>query len=333
MRPTLLYSLLALLIATSTAAQPRPIFDPDDFVDPRDHEGSVFISRLVIGGAWNLIDNYRPLHQDAGFIHVANNFYWKRVQFDYKHSRVVGEDPPPVQVCACSPPTYFPTPSPANVTPEAPPAGSKDFLQFGWYQSVRNRSLGPPVMLRFRLSWSRQAIKRNVALAGTNDVVSHLSAREQSFGLDADTYLRIAGHDIFGSIQYGRTVRSGKPDPRNQNELTYTNRFPAVVLRKWRIVVRSTLAVGGISDRGGTAINLVNPYFEAFLHERHTQANFHLVWSPQWTRSAAGWETHHQIALFVDRALFVKLFGSRRPAPAEDRSSAVSASPREAAGR
>ena len=54
---------------------------------------------------------------------------------------------------------------------------------------------------------------------------------------------------------------------------------------------------------------VVNPAFEAFWHHWGTRANLHLVWSPQTTRSGAeGWETHHQIALFVDRALFVKIF-------------------------
>jgi hypothetical protein len=53
----------------------------------------------------------------------------------------------------------------------------------------------------------------------------------------------------------------------------------------------------------------VSPAFEAFWHEHTTDVNVHLVWNPQSTRSGAeGWTTTHQIALFVDRALYVKLF-------------------------
>jgi hypothetical protein len=164
-------------------------------------------------------------------------------------------------------------------------------------------------MLRYRLSLSRQTFDTKVAHPVTHEVIARLSGREQSFGLDADTYLRIGRHDVFGSLQYARTVRSGAPDPRKQHELAYTQRFPAIALGKAGILVRATLTVGGISDRSGTAINLVNPYFEAFLHESRTQANFHLVYSPQILNSGAeGWKTHHQIALFADRALFVHLF-------------------------
>ena len=55
----------------------------------------------------------------------------------------------------------------------------------------------------------------------------------------------------------------------------------------------------------------IPPGFEAFWHEPKTRANFHLVWNPQSTNSGTGgWETHNQVAFFVDRALYVKLFPS-----------------------
>src|SRR5204863_465954 len=56
---------LACLFATAAAAQQRSIFDPDDFVDPGQHAGPVFTSRLVLGAARNLIDDYRPTGGDA----------------------------------------------------------------------------------------------------------------------------------------------------------------------------------------------------------------------------------------------------------------------------
>ena len=78
------------------------------------------------------------------------------------------------------------------------------------------------------------------------------------------------------------------------------------------ILLRATLTVGGLSNRCGTALNVVNPAFEAFWHNSKTRANFHFVWSPQSTNSGnGGWETHHQVAGFVDRTLYVHLFHAK----------------------
>jgi len=64
--------------------------------------------------------------------------------------------------------------------------------------------------------------------------------------------------------------------------------------------------------RGATGINIINPTFEAYWHHSRSEASFHVVWSPQTTRSGAeGWRTTHQLAVFVDRALYVKLFTPR----------------------
>src|SRR4029077_16848936 len=103
---------------------------------------------------------------------------------------------------------------------------------------------------------------------------------------------------------YARTVRSGTPDNRSQNELAYTHRFPVLPVKS--VLFRATLTVGSVSGRGATGLNVVNPYFEAFWHHYSSQANLHLVWSPQATRSGTGgWEHHNQVALFVDRKLYV----------------------------
>ena len=70
--------------------------------------------------------------------------------------------------------------------------------------------------------------------------------------------------------------------------------------------------IGGVTGRGTSGLNLVHPIFEAFWHDQTTLANFHLAWSPSSTRSGSGgWETHHQIAFFIDRGV-VKLFRKNR---------------------
>jgi hypothetical protein len=304
------FGALMIFVAASGAAQQRPIFDPDDFVDPHHHDETVFISRLVLGGASGVVDDYRPLHQNAIFLHLANSLYWGSVQFDYKVSDVSGRKNP-VSVCGCAGnPIYFPTPPSADSVPAAPPPGLKQTSQFAWYHAVDGGPAEPEAMLRYRLTVSSQRIDTDVTSIGTG-AMSRLSGRERSFGLDGDTYFRIAGHDVWGSVLYARTVRTGTTDNRSQNELAYMSRFPGRAVGPF--LLRATLTVGGVSGRGASGLNIVNPAFEAFWHLRKTDANVHLIWSPLAARGGAeGWQTHHQIALFVDRALYVKLFWSRK---------------------
>jgi len=299
--------LLVSLLAASAIGQQRPLFDPDDFVDPRYLDGRrAFASRLVVGAAANLADDYRPLEKNAPFFHLANSFYWSKFQIDFKHTQIGGETPP-VQLCNCVPPLYFPTASSSDSTPTPPPPGNKETLQFGFYRQTPGAPGEPSNMLRYRLTWSWQPIHTVVTYLNTDQVAQRLSGHEQSFGLDADTHLRIGERDLWGSFVYARTVRSGTPDNRSQNELAYTHRFPAVPVKS--VLLRATLTLGGVSGRGATGLNVVNPYFEAFWHHYSSQANLHLVWSPQATRSGTGgWEHHNQVALFVDRKLWAKLF-------------------------
>lgn len=289
--------LLALLLPAVAAAQQRPIFDVDDFIDPRQHEDAVFASRLVTGGALNDIDDYRPRHHGGRFVHLANSFYWSRFQLDYKHSEIRSGSAPSVQMCACTPPVFFPTPPSSESTPAASPGGRRDTLQFGAYLPVvRNKE--PSVMLRFRVTFARQPIDTVATFLNTSTVAARLSGREQSFGFDGDTYLPL-GNGIFGTLHYARTVRSGTADDRAQNEFVYTNRFPGILVQN--VLLRATLTAGAVTGRGGTGLNVVNPAFEAFWHQPRTRANLHVVYSPQTTRSGTGgWETHHQIALFAD---------------------------------
>jgi hypothetical protein len=166
-------------------------------------------------------------------------------------------------------------------------------------------------MLRVRLTGSRQGIDTVVRSFATQDVVERRSGSEQSFGLNADTYFRVGRHNVWGEVFYARTVQSGTNADRSQTEVAYMSRFPAIVAGP--LLLRGMLTVGAITGRGAGGLNVVNPAFEAFWHLQTSRANLHLVWSPQATRSGnGGWETHQQIALFVDRALYVHLFGSPR---------------------
>lgn len=299
-------ALTTLLLAAAASAQQGPIYDPEDFVDPGLGKGRLFISRLVVGAGQSLSDEVRPLHQDVAFVHLANSFYVSRFQFDYKHSQLFGGgSAPDVFRCGCSPPVYFPTPPPSGATPAAPPLGSKDSLQVAFYR-VRGAD-DSRVVLRYRLLFSRQTFDTAIRSATTGDVVERRSGRDQSAGLEADTQFSIHGHQFWGSLDYLRTVTSGTIADRTQQQFFYTNRFPGRALGP--VLVRATLGVGGVTGRGGGGLNFINPTIEAFWHHDASDANIHLIWSPQSVRtSLEGWRTNHQIVLYVDRALYVRLF-------------------------
>jgi len=294
-----------LFVAFSAGAQQRPLFDPDDFVDPRHHDLPIFISRVVIGAMRSAMDDYRPLRQDVGFLLVANSVYWAHFEIDYKHGEVRGENtnaPAHVQVCPCDPPIFFPTPPSRNETPNAPLPGGLDALQFAWYQSHAGDPADPPIMLRTRITISQRKVDAEATYLDTGHRAFRLRGHEQSELLVRDIYLRW----LRGTLSISRTRSSGTAADRSQSEVSYINKFPAMAIGP--MLVRATLTVGGVTGRGANGVNVVNPALEAFVYR---SAGLHLIWSPIAIRSKAqGWVIHHQILISVDRALFIKLLVS-----------------------
>jgi hypothetical protein len=313
MRRILLAVGVCLSLCTSASAQQRPIFDPDDFVDPRQHPSALFISSVVAGGGTDVVNDYRPLHRGAGFLLVTNSIYWKNLEVDYKYSKVLGVDEHvQLQRCGCAGvPIDFPTPPSNDATPLAPPAAPKETLQFGWYYSVHGRTTEPPVKLRLRITGSWQPVDSVVRSFRTGDVIERHSGYEKSLGIETDTYLRLGRHDVWGALLYAKTMRAGTLN-RSQSEFLYTSRFPAWA--RGPLLIRATFTVGIVSGRGASGPNVANPAFEAFWHLRSSHANVHLIWSPLSTRSGTGgWESHQQIALFVGHPLYAHLFGPGPP--------------------
>ncbi|HYC91890.1 MAG TPA: hypothetical protein VEO54_21945 [Thermoanaerobaculia bacterium] len=295
-------TILVAFLTAATALAQRPLFDPDDFLDPRETGGRpAFVSRVIIGGASNMSgDGFRPLGKQTGYVHLSNSFYWRSLQFDYKRSETRAVDGEAAQWQR-----QERTPV-RNATPE-----SKDTLNAAWYWPVPTGG-GIPVMLRSRVTFTRQSTENELLTAGAP---MQWSVRERTVALDTDTWFRIGRHDVFGSLAVSETKATGAPNglPGNRKEraLTYTNRFPSFSYDRARIMIRPTLTVGGISNRGGSAVNLVNPAIEIFRPFIRTGANLHVIYSPQWAVDANDrWQTTHQVAVYVDRALFVKVFGA-----------------------
>ena len=302
MRVRLLAAALLLLPAVSAAAQ-RPIFEPDDFIDPAMLDGPVFISRLVAGGVWNPADRFRPIGGEAGLVILTNSFHYNQFQFDYKHAEFIGaEKSETLRRCDCPDPVYFPTPPPAGATPAGPSAERSETLQLAFYRSARER----PVTLRYRFSWTRRELETTVI--SPQQVRERRSGHDQSFTLDADTHFSILGQDVWGTLYFAHASSSGMPaGDRAQNEIAYVYRPPGFAAGP--LLVRGKFTVGGISGRGATGLNLVNPYLETIWRHGRTKVTVRAIWSGEWTRSGIeGWQRNHQVALVLDRVLFVKTF-------------------------
>ena len=130
-------------------------------------------ARLVLGAGLNLADQFRPLRRDAGFAHFTADFYLRSWQFDFKHSEVSGSGPVRVDVCACQPPLYFPTPPPHDATPDAPPSHRTETLDTGFYRRSGD------VVLRTRV-WESYRPIDTVITNPNNGTSERRSGRERS---------------------------------------------------------------------------------------------------------------------------------------------------------
>jgi hypothetical protein len=319
-----LFYIAAFLVAGSAFAQTE-IFDTDDFVDPSDLDGrALFISRASIGAAAGYGDQYQPLHQTMGFLHISNTFYWHGLQATYKHTEIRGSDdwsqrsqsppsivppaPPPVPIGSV--PGLHPagretfgggTSGTSTDATDAPLPAPKDSLQLSWYHAF-----GPSApMLRYRLTGGRRHVEPSQGRRNAED-------EDYYYRLEVQTMIRLGGKSIFGDVNVStitqrgtRTDSRGIPLKSQQNAFTYSAHLP--LLRVGRALVAPTMTVGHVT--GGAAISVANPSVE-FVWSRGADINFHVTYSPYLRNVGNGWTTRNQIALFADRALFVKVFGN-----------------------
>jgi hypothetical protein len=298
---------LGLIAVAVIASAQDPTFDVDDFVAPASSR-VMFVSRLVTGGLSNPVDEFRPVGQDALFVHVANSLYWSDFQLDYKRSEVRGSEErgrANVQTCRCSPPIYFPTPPSREATPAAPLPGSTDTVQLSWYRHQSTSPEGPPVTLRTRVTANYRSIDTTVTSIATGQEVAKLSGNERTFGIDTDLAYMVGSHRWFGSLVVRQTTRDGTTDNRKQTVVGYVARLPLIAMGG-NILLRPTLTVGAASGRGLNGLNILNPAFEAYWYHSRSEVSVHLVLSPLMYRDGIqSWRTTNQIGLFVDRAVFV----------------------------
>jgi hypothetical protein len=166
-------------------------------------------------------------------------------------------------------------------------------------------------MLRYRVSVSRRKIDTDTTFLDTGHGAGTLHGHEQSIGVDADTYFRIAGRGIFGTLFLARTRSSGTAADRSQNEIAYVVRPPGTAIGN--VLMRATLTVGAVTGRDASGVNVINPAFEA-MHPMPHDMSVHLIWSPLATRTGQnGWTTHQQLLLSLEYVLVAKSLTRLRP--------------------
>ena len=297
-----------LLPAISAMAQ-RPVFEPGTFVDPDMLDGSLFLMGIALGGVSNPSDHYRSIDGNVGFVLLTNSLYVGRFQFDYKHGEFIGKDDPPVQRCDCPDPIYFPTLPPGGAAPTTV-ARRKDTLQVGFYRTF-GRSSPTPRTLRYRLSVDLQETDTDVTSVSTGETVEHLSGHDRSFTFDADTHFSMAGINVWGTLNVARSIVSGTTNDHTQNVFSYVSRFPGFNIES--VLFRPELAIGRVTNRGASGLNLFNPSLEAYYRHDKTRTNWRLVLSTEWTKDGVeGWQVNNQVAIVVDRNFYLKAFGRPR---------------------
>ncbi|HEX3070209.1 MAG TPA: hypothetical protein VHX14_16705 [Thermoanaerobaculia bacterium] len=300
---------IAVCLAAVNAFAQTEIFDADDSVDPRLLAGrALFISRVSIGAAAGYGDQYRPLHQTMGFLHFSNTLYWHGLQATYKHTEIRGSDDWSQRNQPQS--ASFPsTDQIANLSGrrpvaqihlnldqslDAPPPGPKDSLQVAWYHAF-----GPSApMLRYRFTWGRQHVEPVPGLKNAED-------EDLYYRVEVQTMIRLGGKSIFGDVNVSTITQRGTPQQSQQRAITYTARLP--LLRVGHALVAPSIAVGHVS--GGAVISVANPSVD-FVWSRGSDLNFHVSYSPYLRNAGNGWTARSQIALYADRAIYAKLFGT-----------------------
>lgn len=303
---------LVLLVATAAAAQPLDIFVPDDFVDPEQTRGRmIFASRLIVGYARGANDQYRPLGQDIGFVHVANSLYWSGFQLDYEHSEVRGEndwgsrrpsprdndfrDVVPCEPVNVSPPICLAPTNHIGESDASPVPAPKDLVQLGWSHGIGSRAI-----FRYQVAYGRQYAIPRFGEGGRGE--DHDDTR----AVNIEAGIRAGRRMLHGAVSYTElTHRSAVPETKQQT-VTVTAFLP--LLRIGPAILTPRLQVGDVLDTG-PAVDIINPSLDLALYVPRARANVHLVYSPVIHDTGEERATQHQVAMYIDRALLVTIFG------------------------
>lgn len=298
-----LFVVIAVLLGAAAQAQ-LDLIDPDEFVDPRVTRGrTIFISRLVLAASIGSLDQYRPVGQNLGVIHLANSLYWRGFQFDYKRSEVRGEDDPrpdddlpcgetsAVRASVCLPATID--------RGAAPVPGAKNVVQVSWYQTI-----GDSVTIRYRLVQARQ-----YAVPETAAHVPGLKAYDDTRVAQIDTGVRVRGRTLSGYVSFTELTRKSTIEKTEQKMLTLGAFLPLMSVGP--AILTPRVQIAGIADVG-PAIDVINPSFDLSWTIPRVDTNVHIIYSPAFGDLGNGTKVKHQVVIYADRAILVLPWRRRR---------------------
>jgi hypothetical protein len=286
-----------VLAVLPLAAQEFEIFDPNDFIDPRER-GAIFTPDgfhmekpgdlfSVIRGYVGRITDYQwretPADTDVTFAHVVYGRYQANHQLNVKLTAFLVDGRAAV-------PRYRAT------------------VQFARYFAipVKNRSVGPKDAVRFggRLLFSgalEENPLRRIPGSGSRRMFDHEA------GIELDTYVRVSGHlhrrwrdlSALGSFVW---ARRSIENHRFADRFIYFYRGPELMMI--RDFVRLSPNVGGGAEHAsGHWHGAVRGVFNVAVTIPHFEGSLNFAYAPTYLPGRDGKRTYKEFGIYLDRTL------------------------------
>ncbi|HKS22349.1 MAG TPA: hypothetical protein VJZ76_06100 [Thermoanaerobaculia bacterium] len=285
-----------LLCSIASRAQEFEIFDPNDFIDPRERgavfaptgwqllaPGSPFSVVRVYGGQ---VSNYQwrdtPTGADLTFAHVVWNRYRDNRQFNLKLTTYDVEE-------GAHLPWY---------------RGTIQFARYFAIPTTRGMSVGAgdPVRAAGRILFTG-SLEQN-PLRET-DVRARVVDHE--FGIEVDAYLRTTRFTTSGSVVWTRRVVD---DGRYADRLVYFYRGPEISKFDNRLRFAANLACGGEHTdrwRWGATRLIATTSIDLPTAGGRRLGTVNLAWGPSYLPGSATQRTQRELAIYFDRTVMAHL--------------------------
>lgn len=282
---------ILLFVAVAANAQEFDVFDPNDFIDPRER-GAVFkaggFGTTAPGDEFTLLRAYAgrvsdyqwrntPTNAELSFLHLTSNVYRGDKQLNLKLTVLDGNT-------------------------EARVPAYRGRIQFGQYFVTASRKKdGSESDLRMSGRWLVTASAEENTLQARND-----SRFLYEFGVELDGYVRYRRANIVGSVVW---MRRKVAENQVIDRLTYVYRFPEGSIRNVRL--NTSLGVGGERSTGwhwgATRALLVATYDLDVLH-----SSINLAYGPTYVPGDRLRNVYHEVAFYVDSTLLARLKPARQ---------------------
>lgn len=289
---------LALLCAAALRAQELELFDPNDFIDPRER-GAVFQAGgwatsdpgddfSLLRGYAGRVSDYQwrntPTNAELSFLHLTANLYRAQRQLNLKLTVLDGNT-------------------------EAQVPAYRGMIQYGQYFVTRERSGRTSTDesdLRMSGRWLLTAAAEENTLRRAPSSAPEATPANDSpllyeFGVEVDGYLRYRRAAVVGSVVWTR-----RKVAENQviDRLTYVYRLPERTLGNVRL--NASLGFGGERSDGwnwGASRALLIASYD--IERWNGSINF--AYGPTYVPGERLRHVYHEVAIYIDRTLLAYL--------------------------